>query len=129
MSKLRRLKANVAPLGPRLGFLAPGDEKDRDRVRRATQPWRAWYNTRRWKDLAQAVFVRDLYTCQRSGILCISKSPAPDSPVAHHKVPHQGDPHLFWDIDNIQTVSKAEHDGPIQQEERASGARSGGPRW
>lgn len=118
MPKLRTLKANVAPLEPRLGRL-PGDQKARDRERRATQPWREWYKSPRWEALRQAVFARDLYTCQRTGILCIGKSPAPDSPVAHHKIPHHGDPKLFWDINNVQTVCKAEHDGPIQQEERA----------
>jgi 5-methylcytosine-specific restriction enzyme A len=121
MPKLRALKPNVAPLGPRLGYL-PGDEKARDKQRRTHQPWRNWYKTKAWQDLARAVFARDHYTCQRSGVLCVGKSPAPNSPVAHHKVRHNGDPRLFWDIDNVITVSKAEHDGPIQREEQSAAA-------
>jgi len=82
-------------------------------------PWRKWYNTARWERLRQQVFVRDGYVCQRSGVLCVGKHPAPNSPVANHKVPHKGDPKLFWDIDNLETVAKEVHDGLIQSEERA----------
>lgn len=80
---------------------------------------RSWYKSKRWESLRQQVFVRDLYTCQRTGELCIGKHPAANSPVANHKVPHRGDPELFWDISNIETVTKAVHDGVIQSEERA----------
>jgi hypothetical protein len=38
--------------------------------------------------------------------------------VANHKIPHRGDPVLFWDINNIETVTKAVHDSLIQSEER-----------
>lgn len=64
--------------------------------------------------------MRDNYTCQRTGVLCVGKHPAPDSPVANHRVPHRGDPVLFWDPDNIETVSKEVHDSLIQAEERAA---------
>lgn len=83
-------------------------------------PWKQWYKTAGWIRLRQAVFQRDCYTCQRSGVICAGKHPAPDSPVANHKTPHRGDPKLFWDIDNIETVSKEVHDGLIQAEEQAS---------
>lgn len=83
-------------------------------------PWRAWYKTARWLALKEAAHLRDLYICQRSGVLLTGKHPAPDSPVANHKTPHRGNPDLFWDIDNIETVSKAVHDSEIQKEEQAS---------
>lgn len=86
----------------------------------ASAPWKAWYKTARWERLRQLVFLRDLYKCQRSGELCIGKHPAPNSPVANHKRPHRGDPVLFWDPDNVETVSKQIHDGIIQAEEQAS---------
>jgi 5-methylcytosine-specific restriction protein A len=86
----------------------------------AAAPWRAWYRTARWERLRQKVFLRDLYTCQRSGILCVGKHPAPDSPVANHKRPHRGDPALFWDEDNVETVSKQVHDGLVQAEEQGT---------
>lgn len=118
MAKLRLLKANVATLAPRIGF-APDDEKARDKQRRVHQPWRQWYKTKRWERLRQAVFIRDAYICQRTGIVCMGKSPAPDSAVANHKTPHRGNPRLFWDINNIETVSKEVHDGLIQREEQS----------
>ena len=107
---------------PRLGrpgnrLRTPNDEAVRDRV----NVWRGWYKTRRWRELRKAVFLRDHYRCQRSGVLCGGRHPAPDSPVANHKIPHRGDPALFWDIDNIETVSKLVHDGIIQSEERRAG--------
>lgn len=82
-------------------------------------PWRAWYGTDRWRRLRLEVFVRDHFTCQRTGAVLVGKYPAPNSPVANHKVPHKGNPELFWDPSNIETVSKEVHDGLIQSEERA----------
>jgi 5-methylcytosine-specific restriction endonuclease McrA len=64
------------------------------------------------------VLVRDLFTCQRTGQLCTGKGHAPDAPVVNHKRPHRGDPALFWSIENLETVTKAVHDGLIQSEER-----------
>ncbi len=46
------------------------------------------------------------------------KYPADDSPVANHKKRHKGDPVLFWDEDNIETVAKVVHDSAVQSEER-----------
>jgi len=63
--------------------------------------------------------VRDAYVCQRTGVLCIGKHPAPNSPVADHKKPHHGDPSLFWNIDNLHCVSKAYHDSEKQRQERS----------
>jgi 5-methylcytosine-specific restriction protein A len=122
MAKLRLLAPRVRELKPRLG-VPVGDVVAIDRARTDRAPWRGWYKTRRWQDLRMAVFVRDGFVCQRSGVLCIGRHPAPDSPVANHRVPHKGDPALFWDIGNIETVTKAVHDGEVQAEERA-GERS-----
>lgn len=116
MAKLGTLKPRLSGLPPRLGA-ADRDGKGRDQHRSATKPWRAWYKTARWEKLRQQAFVRDLYTCQRSGVLCIGKHPAPNSPVANHKRRHNGDPALFWDINNIETVSKEVHDTIVQAEE------------
>lgn len=119
MGKLRALQTNLAKLAPRIGYL-PGDEKGRNRQRSASQPWRAWYKTAAWRRLARAVYERDGYVCQRSGELCVGKAPAPNSPVANHKMPHRGDPYLFWDINNLETVAKRVHDSDIQREEQAT---------
>ncbi|WP_235882942.1 HNH endonuclease [Rhizobium rhizophilum] len=82
-------------------------------------PWRSWYGTERWKKLRRQVWARDHYRCQKTGVLCIGKYPSDNSPVADHKIPHRGDPVLFWDLENIETVSKAYHDSEKQKQERA----------
>jgi len=119
MGRLSYLKPRLAAVPPRLGYV-PGDTKAQDKTRDTLAPWRAWYRTPRWQRLRQAVFVRDGYICQRTGELCSGKHPAPNSPVANHKRPHKGDPKLFWDIDNVETIAKACHDAAVQAEERAA---------
>lgn len=98
---------------------APDQPKGPVPVQRSA-PWKAWYKTKRWRDLKAQVHIRDNYTCQRTGQLCGGKYPAPDSPVANHKRPHRGNPILFWDPANIETVTKAVHDSAIQAEEQDS---------
>lgn len=88
-------------------------------------PWKAWYKTRRWQALRLAVLERDNYTCQRTGRVLGAKHPDPDSPVVNHRRPHRGDEALFWDIDNLETVSKAVHDADIQREEQATRHHAG----
>jgi len=118
VGRLKTLKPKLSTLAPRLGR-APGDEQARLRERDQNVEWRGWYKTARWQKLKIRVHVRDNYICQKTGVLLIGKHPAPNSPVADHKIPHRGDPVLFWDEDNIETVSKAYHDSEKQKEERA----------
>ena len=117
MGRLSILKPTLSTLPPRLGY-AEGDAKATDRRRETLAPWRAWYRTARWQKLRLEAFVRDGFKCQRTGEICVGKHPARNSPVANHKIPHHGDPDLFWDIDNIETVTKEVHDGLIQAEEK-----------
>lgn len=88
--------------------------------RRDEKEWRGWYKTARWQRLKMDAHARDHFTCRKTGELLIGKHPAPNSPVADHIVEHHGDPELFWDITNVQTVSKAYHDGARQREQRAA---------
>lgn len=64
--------------------------------------------------------LRDGYVCQRTGVLCDGTYPADNSAVADHKTPHRGNATLFWDPDNIHTVSKAYHDAEKQKQEQAT---------
>lgn len=98
---------------------APGDERERNRQRDQVNDWRGWYKLKRWADMRMAVFLRDGFRCQKTGELLTGRHPAPNSPVANHKQPHRGDPKLFWDIDNIETVAKHVHDGAIQKAEQS----------
>ena len=115
-----RLKAMTPRLGASAQRLGRGasDEAARLRERDANVGWRAWYKTSRWQKLRRVILARDLYTCQRTGVLLVGTYPAPDSPVVDHKVPHRGDETLFWDPANLHAVSKAFHDGEKQAEER-----------
>nr|WP_246723484.1 HNH endonuclease [Rhizobium sp. ARZ01] len=105
-------------LAPRIGRV-PGDEQARLRERDQNVSWRSWYKTERWRKLRQKILLRDNFTCKQTGVLCIGKYPADNSPVIDHKVPHRGDERLFWDEDNLQVVSKAYHDSEKQKQERA----------
>ncbi|KFB10347.1 HNH endonuclease [Nitratireductor basaltis] len=122
MGRLKTIASPIKKMAPRLGY-ASGDEKARDKQRRDTQPWRSWYKTARWQRLREKVFTRDLYTCQRSGEICAGRGNQPNAPVANHKIPHNGDPVLFWDESNIETVTKRVHDSLIQSEEKRTGLR------
>jgi len=94
--------------------------------RRDEQEWRQWYKTARWQKLKLRVHARDLYTCKATGVLCSGKHPAPNSPVADHIAEHNGDAQLFWDEDNIRTVSKEFHDSERQREQIAARGRGVG---
>lgn len=116
MAKLGALKPRLSGLPSRIGA-ADRDGKGRAQHRAATQHWRAWYKTARWTKLRASILKRDLYTCQRTGILLIGKYPAPNSAVVDHIRPHRGNEALFWDEANLQAISKAEHDKAKQAEE------------
>lgn len=121
-----RLSQAPARLGfaPRRLANAPDQAQGPEPVQHSA-PWKAWYKTKRWRDLRQLVLLRDAYTCQRTGRVCGGKYPAPDSPVVNHKRPHRGNATLFWDPDNLETVTKAEHDSGIQAEEQISRHHAG----
>lgn len=111
--KGRGLKPRLRSLPPRIvqrAVDAPGD----DAARRSKD----WLNTTRWQRLRERILLRDGYTCQQTGIALIGTYPAHNSPVVDHKQPHRGDPELFWDEDNLQSVAKSWHDGVKQSMEK-----------
>lgn len=108
-------------LGNRIGTTKPRLSTTRDVRDKRYSPdatVRGWYKSKRWQALRGQVLVRDLYICQRTGVMLTGKAPAPDSPAVHHRVPHKGDERLFWDINNLEAVSKEWHDSEAQREER-----------
>lgn len=80
---------------------------------------RDWYHSTRWQRLRLEVLIRDLYTCQRTGVILTTGREAPNAAVVHHKRPHKGNETLFWDINNLEAVSKEWHDSEAQLAERA----------
>ncbi|MET3925950.1 HNH endonuclease [Devosia sp. 2618] len=106
MAKLTTLKPRLSKLAPRLSTA----RAIRDTRYSPDAQVRSWYKSARWQALRLEVLARDLYTCQQTGVLLIGKHPAPNSPVVDHVVPHKGSEQLFWDVSNLQAVSKAYHD-------------------
>lgn len=123
MGKLKSLQPRLKTLGSRLSPIAPANRQEaeviRHRERDQNLEHRKWYKTSRWQKLREQVLVRDAYTCKQTGVICMGKHPADNSPVVDHVKPHHGDERLFWDIENLQTVSKAYHDSEKQKQERA----------
>lgn len=116
---LKAMPARIDTLANRLGF---GDSENREAKRRQLQPWRNWYKLKRWFALRDRVFKRDLMICQQTGVLLTTRPNQPHSAIADHIIPHNGDPVLFWDEDNVQSVSKQWHDSVKQSQERSGNA-------
>jgi len=93
-------------------------EAVRHRERDKRDKWRAWYKTARWQKLRIKIIRRDKWRCCATGVLVNGKYPAPNSAVVDHRKAHRGDEALFWDEDNLQTVSKEYHDKVKQSRER-----------
>lgn len=88
-------------------------EQMRDKRRYQEQPWRKWYNTKRWYQLRWLVLVRDEFTCQMCGLTEKDSSRL----VCDHVVPHNGDEDMFWNGD-LRTLCKPCHDGAKQREDK-----------
>jgi len=112
MGKLKAMPARLAPMPARIGPALP-TEQARDSYRNATQHWRAWYNTARWRALRSAVLLRDRYTCAMCGRLEGDTSQL----VCDHIVPHRGDEAKFWSEANLQAVCRPCHDRDKQAAE------------
>ncbi|MEX0304313.1 MAG: HNH endonuclease [Leisingera sp.] len=82
-------------------------------------PWKKWYYTAKWRRLRDFVLKRDGYICQATGVPLVGDVNAWNSPIADHKIPHKGDPDLFWDPENVWSVSKRYHDREKQRLERS----------
>ena len=111
MGKLKHLGGRLASAKPRLKR-----QTDSHGHSRVVEPWRAWYGTANWKALRWETLVRDRFTC-RCG--CGVMEPDTARLVADHIVPHRGDPALFWDPANLQTLRADPcHNQVKQREER-----------
>ena len=118
MPKLKVLPSRLGSLSPTRGFL-PAPERKAEATRTIFSPWRAWYNTKRWRQMRWAQLVADAFTCTRCGRLEGNTSLL----VCDHKTPHRGDEALFWDAENLTTLCKPCHDGAKQREEQRTRLR------
>jgi 5-methylcytosine-specific restriction endonuclease McrA len=77
-----------------------------------------WYSTERWRRLrAQLLAVEPL--CR----VCLKAGRVTATTVADHKIPHRGDPKLFWNFDNLQGLCDIHH-GEKQRVENGGPAKS-----
>lgn len=108
--------------GPRLKLAAPRLARPAGEAARLAERSQArpnWYSTARWQRLRLAALARDGWQCRQTGEMLVGVYPAWNSPAVDHIEPHRWDPDLFWDIDNLQSVTKRWHDGEKQRRERA----------
>jgi 5-methylcytosine-specific restriction protein A len=111
MPKLKRLEPMLQGLKPRVAAL----KTDFDTTRRQQHAWRKWYSTARWSRLRMQCFERDLFTCQMCGAIEADTSKL----IGDHVRRHNGDPDLFWDLNNLQCLCKPCHDREKQRTEAA----------
>lgn len=110
---LKRMEARLAPLAPKIGFIADTPTKS-SRDRDLWLTWRAWYKTARWQKLRWQVLARDLFTCQ----MCNRIEGNTSLLVADHKIAHKGNAALFWDEANLQCLCAKCHNTTKQATER-----------
>ena len=87
-------------------------------VERRKVEYRAWYNTDRWRTLRKHQLIKQPL-CER----CLSRKHTKRANVAHHRIPHKGDPILFWDANNLGSLCSDCHDIDEQRIERGGKAR------
>lgn len=88
----------------------------RVRVRTGNEPGRQWYATPQWRRLRESVLRRARYLCECAS--CRQALAPQPATVADHIVPHRGNQHLFFSLDNLQALSKVCHDRKTMQETR-----------
>jgi 5-methylcytosine-specific restriction enzyme A len=87
--------------------------------RKATQPWQYWYTTRPWRKVRAAQLRAHPMCC-----MCKARGVDRVATVANHIVPHRGDPALFWDRANLNSLCASCHNSDQQ---RIEGGGQGRP--
>lgn len=92
--------------------------REYDARRRQQKPWRALYNTQRWKALRLGQLMREplCKRCKERGVITAAT-------VAHHIRAHKGDAELFFDPNNLASSCADCHDIDEQRIERGGKAR------
>jgi 5-methylcytosine-specific restriction endonuclease McrA len=80
--------------------------------------WGRWYSLERWKRLRRAQLFK-----QPCCTLCLAEGKVEEATVVHHVRPHKGNPVLFFDATNLESVCAPHHDRDLQSAEK------GGKPW
>jgi 5-methylcytosine-specific restriction endonuclease McrA len=62
-------------------------------------------------------------------VFCLKRGVVTAANVVDHKVPHQGDQELFWDVSNWQSLCKKCHDSDKQKMELGTYKEFGADGW
>jgi 5-methylcytosine-specific restriction protein A len=74
--------------------------------------WHAWYDTAKWRAWSQH-WLREHPLCA----FCEIKNKVTAAAICDHKVAHKGDPRLFWDSTNLQSLCRPCHESMKKQVE------------
>lgn len=92
--------------------------REHDAKRREAQPWRALYDTRTWQQIRLAHFREHPFCEMCKPLLVTGEGKTFKGLICDHIRPHRGDPALFFDRSNLQTLCKPHHDSTKQAEEK-----------
>lgn len=84
--------------------------------------WRGWYSLTRWHHLRKHQLAQHPL-CS----FCLASEVVEPATVVDHVEPHRGDPDLFWDPGNLQSLCKAHHDRDKQLIEHGKSVIHFGP--
>lgn len=119
MARLKSIRTGPAPLAPIIGHQGrEAAQAARDRLR-AQDEARRLYQTKRWRDLRLVALERDGWMCRQTGVYLVQGRTADNAAVVDHITPHRGDPALFFDLANLQSVAKSWHDSEKQKAEKS----------
>lgn len=85
--------------------------READARRRRLKPWRKWYSTKKWT-MRRAAQKKKTPWCEP----CKREGRSRPMTVANHKIPHRGDPWLFWHGE-LESVCTTCHNSMIQRAE------------
>lgn len=94
--------------------------RDYDARRTAHKPWRRWYWSQRWRNIAKDHLAREPL-CR----MCAERGDVVPATHCDHVIPHHGDPALFWEGER-QSLCETCHNRDKQREEARHARATGG---
>jgi 5-methylcytosine-specific restriction protein A len=77
-------------------------------VRERRPLWDGWYRIARWRHAVWGLRARVLARSPLC-VMCRGEGRVVAASQVDHIVPHQGDPELFWKVDNLQALCDRHH--------------------
>ena len=90
-------------------------------MRSGNNPHASFYASKAWRALRLVILARDEGKCRMCGCIVTGGRKHPRSTVIDHIQPHEGNPAMMWDEDNLWLVCKRDHDTHCQTYEKQGG--------